>query len=203
MATEELFLRRGVVLVSGLVYWGGVFVQAKRVRRHIGKSPNLRPRGAKEQALWAGWLMVVAVWLGQPFLAGPAAAFSLTHFATFSGGFGLASGLALIVAGYAATLWCYRIMGDAWRIGINPSEKTPLVTRGPYGRLRHPIYAFQLMMLAGAALLLPTPLSLGVLLLHLICVLIKATDEEAYLISVHGQEYRDYCARTGRLLPKL
>ena len=39
--------------------------------------------------------------------------------------------------------------------------------------------------------------------LHLICALIKAVDEENYLKTVHGQTYLDYMARTGRLLPRL
>jgi len=109
----------------------------------------------------------------------------------------------LVLAGYAATLWCYAIMGDTWRIGIDQNEKNPLVTRGPYRLVRHPIYLFQIVMLAGVALLLPTCLSLIVLIFHVVCVLIKAADEESYLITVHGKTYRDYLSRTGRLLPRV
>ena len=115
---------------------------------------------------------------------------------------GLVGGIALTVAGYAATIWCYVIMGNAWRIGINRKEKNELITAGPYRRIRHPIYAFQTVMLAGAVLLLPTICSVAVLLVHLTFVLIKAKDEEAYLITVHGDAYRDFMARTGRLFPK-
>jgi protein-S-isoprenylcysteine O-methyltransferase Ste14 len=94
-------------------------------------------------------------------------------------------------------------MGNAWRIGINPGEKNLLVTAGPYRTIRHPIYLFQVVMLAGVVLLLPTLCSMLILAIHLVCVLIKACDEESYLRDVHGQEYEDYLARTGRLLPKL
>ncbi|MCL4789089.1 MAG: isoprenylcysteine carboxylmethyltransferase family protein, partial [Verrucomicrobia bacterium] len=90
-----------------------------------------------------------------------------------------------------------------WRIGINRKERTALVERGPYRRIRHPIYAFQLIMLTGATLLLPTMASFAILALHFICALIKAVDEENYLKTVHGQTYVDYMARTGRLLPRL
>ena len=31
-------------------------------------------------------------------------------------------------------------MGRSWRMGIDPAEKTSLVTRGPYRWMRHPIY---------------------------------------------------------------
>jgi protein-S-isoprenylcysteine O-methyltransferase Ste14 len=116
---------------------------------------------------------------------------------------GLVVGAALTVAGYAGTLWCYAAMGDSWRIGINSGEKNALVDCGPYRFVRHPIYLFQIVMLAGGVLLLPTVLSCAILLIHLVCVLIKAVDEETYLLSVHGDAYRDFMGRTGRLLPKL
>jgi protein-S-isoprenylcysteine O-methyltransferase Ste14 len=58
-------------------------------------------------------------------------------------------------------------------------------------------------MLAGAALLLPTPISFSILAVHYVCVLIKSSDEEAYLTTAHGEVYRDYLARTGGLFPRL
>jgi protein-S-isoprenylcysteine O-methyltransferase Ste14 len=58
-------------------------------------------------------------------------------------------------------------------------------------------------MLAGTVLLLPTPLSLMVFAIHLLCILAKAADEEDYLRQVHGEEYGSYRLRTGRFFPKL
>jgi len=193
-----------VVSASGLLYWGGVLIQARRVRRHIGRSPNLKPRGLKEKTLWFGWFLVILVWIGQPFLTGSrAAGFGLNLFAPLLHPVGLVLGLGLVVLGYAGTLWCYKAMGDTWRIGINAKEKTALVNRGPYRWVRHPIYLFQIVMLAGAALLLPTLVSFGILVFHYVCAQIKAADEERYLTGVHGDAYRDYLRRTGGLFPKL
>ena len=204
MATEELWLRRGVVVASGLAYWAGVYIQARRVKRHIGKWPNVSPRGTKERALWIAWFLVVAVWLAQPWIAGSSSSFLATRFFDpLSIPLVLILGLLLIASGYAATLWCYKIMGDAWRMGTDPADQTALVRRGPYARIRHPIYAFQLVILGGVALLLPTILSLSALVLHFVCILIKATDEESFLLKQHGQSYRDYCAQTGWFLPRL
>ena len=210
MAADELLLRKAVVAASGLVYWAGVLVQARRVRKQIGRSPNMTPRTGKERVLWIGWLLVIATWIGQPFFisgenvdAGKnACAFvwlcpRMMHTAL------LACGLALVALGYAGTLWCYAIMGSAWRIGVNEQEKNALVTTGPFARVRHPIYALQVVMLAGAVLLLPTVCSLVLLAFHLFCVWLKAADEEAYLIAMHGEKYREHIARTGRLFPKL
>lgn len=204
MNGDELLCRRIVVGGAALIYWGGVFVQARRIRKRIGRSPNLKPRGAKECLLWAGWMLVVGAWIGQPLFVGRnlhLPGFQINESLLLPAS--LATGLALTIGGYAATLWCYRIMGNAWRIGINRQEKNQLVTRGPYQWIRHPIYAFQAVMLAGGILLLPTLCSFAILLIHLACVLAKARDEETYLLGVHGNAYRDYLARTGRLFPKL
>jgi hypothetical protein len=64
MSSDHLLLREIIVSASGVVYWGGVLIQARRVRRKIGRTPNLRPKGTKEMLLWVGWLIVIVVWLG-------------------------------------------------------------------------------------------------------------------------------------------
>lgn len=202
MALTPELIRTGAVFVSGLVYWIGVLFLAYRLKRRTGKSANLRPKGIKERLLWLGWLFVIAGWTGQPLAfkwidqtplySSPALLMSEV---------GILIGLFLLMAGYAGTLWCYRILGDSWRVGVNRKEKTALIMSGPYRFVRHPIYAFQVVMLMGAALLLPTPFSLLLLTVHLICVSIKALDEERYLETAHGAAYRKYINRTGRLLP--
>ncbi len=203
MTVEEFQWRRIVVGTSGLLYWGGVWIQARRIRKQIGRAPNLKPRGRREKALWLGWFVVIAVWVGQPFWIGsdvvqavPSVFASLLHPA------GLIPGLVLVGAGYAGTLWCYAAMGDTWRIGINRKERNTLVSHGPYRLVRHPIYLFQIAMLTGAALLLPTPASCFILALHGFCAFIKAADEENYLATVHGDAYRHYVSVTGGLFPR-
>jgi protein-S-isoprenylcysteine O-methyltransferase Ste14 len=204
MRAEALQLRRAIVCASGLLYWGGVLVQARRVRKKIGRSPNVWPREGKERALWIGWFLVIIAWIGQPLWleavpASPALAVlpGLLHPA------GLALGLGLVGLGYAGTLWTYAAMGNSWRMGVNANEKTTLVSRGPFRWVRHPIYLLQILMLTGATLLLPTPVSFLALAMHYVCVLLKARDEEKFLTRVHGAAYREYMFRTGGLCPKL
>lgn len=198
MTIDELFLRRASVAAAALIYWGGVAIHARRIRKRIGKSANLKPRTPKEKLLWFGWAFMVLGWLVQPLLV-PTAWLSAPLLTPPT----LVAGLVLIILGYAATLWCYASMGDTWRIGVNRQEKTSLITRGPYNVIRHPIYGFQIVMLAGSALLLPTIFSLVIIAVHFLCVQAKAADEEAYLLGVHGETYRAYLNRTGRLLPKI
>ncbi len=197
IGATEMTLRRILVSASGLIYWGGVIVQARRVRKKIGRTPNLKPKGTKERALWLGWMIVVFGWIVQPFfVTGEVFVPALVHPAA------LIAGIALIVLGYLATLWCYAAMGAAWRIGIDTGGTSSLVQAGPYRRMRHPIYSFQMVMLAGAALLLPTPVSLVILVLHFVCASIKASDEEVHLTAVFGGEYREYMTRSGRFFPR-
>jgi protein-S-isoprenylcysteine O-methyltransferase Ste14 len=204
MSTEALSLNRTVVFASAIVYWGGVWIQARRVRRRTGRSTNTRPRGTKEKLLWAGWCFVVAAWVALPFLSvGAGSLPGIRVIPVLVHPVCCPLGIALIIAGYAGTLWCYAAMGNAWRMGINRKEKPSLVARGPYRFVRHPIYLFQVMLVGGGGLLLPSPLALAALVVHLICVNIKAADEEAYLRGAMGSAYDTYCARTGRWFPRL
>jgi len=204
MTPEELQLRRAVVCASGLVYWAGVLVQARRVRKQIGRSPNLKPRGGKERAFWLGWFLVILAWIVQPLLVGATRTTpGLRLLPGLEGQAGLAGGLALLTLGYGGTLWTYAVMGKNWRIGVNANERTALVCTGPFQWVRHPIYLQQIVMLTGTMLLLPTPVSFATLALHFLCVCLKARDEENYLNRVHGSAYQEYTSRTGSLFPKL
>jgi protein-S-isoprenylcysteine O-methyltransferase Ste14 len=197
-------LREIAVVLSAVLYWGGVLVHVGNVKRRIGRPPNTRPKGVKETLLWIGWLIVIAGWLVQPFVIGYFNAVNILLIASsllHPAGFVL--GIALVVAGQAGTYWCYSALGDSWRIGVDRDEKTALAKDGPYRYVRHPIYGFQIIILVGVACLLPTILSLLILSIHIVCVLIKAKDEEAYLLAVHKSVYKAYCDQTGSLLPKL
>ena len=204
MQVDAPMLRQAAVCASGSLYWLGVIGQAVRIRRHIGRSPNLKPKGAREKLLWLGWFVVIVTWIGQPLVVMRYADLPVFTFLPALGAtWALVAGLVLIVAAHAGTLWCYAALADSWRIGIRKKEKTELVTSGPYGRIRHPIYSFQILALLGAAMLIPTAVSLALLVLHTTCSTIKALDEEAYLTGVHGESYQQFLARTGRFLPKL
>jgi protein-S-isoprenylcysteine O-methyltransferase Ste14 len=197
-------VNRAIVFSSGVVYWAGVWVQARRIRRRTGRSANTRPQGIKERLLWAGWFFVVASWLALPFLGtGESAVPGLRLIPALANPVTSLLGILLMVGGYLGTLSCYLAMGNAWRMGIDRTEKTELVSRGPYRFVRHPIYLFQVIMVAAIPLLLPSPVACLVLVIHILCVRIKAADEEAYLRVLLGEPYQAYCARTGAWLPRL
>jgi protein-S-isoprenylcysteine O-methyltransferase Ste14 len=203
MSLEQLQWRRAIVCGSGLLYWAGVAIQARRIRACIGQSPNVRPRGTQEKILWFGWFLVILVWIGQPLLLGMKADLRGLHLMeTLTHPLTLVLGCLLVTLGYAATLWAYAAMGNSWRMGVDASERTVLVCSGPFRWVRHPIYVLQAVMLSGAALLLPTPISFAILALHYVCVRFKARNEERHLETIHGSAYREYCSHTGALVPR-
>ncbi|MDQ3757610.1 MAG: isoprenylcysteine carboxylmethyltransferase family protein, partial [Actinomycetota bacterium] len=68
----------------------------------------------------------------------------------------LTLGLVLAVGGIAATLYAQIAMGSSWRIGVDPRERTELVTSGPFGLVRNPIFAAMLPTGLGLTLLVPS-----------------------------------------------
>jgi protein-S-isoprenylcysteine O-methyltransferase Ste14 len=112
----------------------------------------------------------------------------------------LGAGLAL--AGVLATLAAQLDMGDSWRIGVDPGERTTLVTGGLFARVRNPIFSFMLLSASGFLLLLPNAWALLALALTAggIHLQVRAV-EEPYLLRTHGAAYADYAARVGRFLP--
>ena len=95
-------------------------------------------------------------------------------------------------------------MGDSWRVGVDEAEETELVTRGLFRWVRNPIFTFVLLSLAGLVLVLPTVISLLATALAATGIELQVRAvEEPYLRQVHGAAYEDYCARTGRFLPRI
>jgi len=92
-------------------------------------------------------------------------------------------------------------LGASWRIGIDEGARTGLVVTGFCRFCRNPIYLAILVFFAGYTILLPTRLSLLLLLGYFIGMRQQTLGEEAYLLRTHGDAYRDYARRVGRFLP--
>jgi protein-S-isoprenylcysteine O-methyltransferase Ste14 len=111
-------------------------------------------------------------------------------------------GAALAAAGVLATLAAQLDMGDSWRIGVDPSERTELVIQGLFARVRNPIFTFMLLSTLGFVLLLPNLFALLALALTAAGIEIQVRAvEEPYLSRTHGPRYADYAARVGRFVP--
>lgn len=111
-------------------------------------------------------------------------------------------GLVLALAGFAATLAAQTGMGASWRIGVDPADRTELVTGGVFAHVRNPIFTAMVAAQAGIVLMVPTWVSVLALVALVAAVQMQVrVVEEPYLRSVHGGAYADYAARAGRFLP--
>jgi protein-S-isoprenylcysteine O-methyltransferase Ste14 len=114
------------------------------------------------------------------------------------------AGLVLFAVGLAATFYAQLAMGRSWRIGVDETERTELVTGGPFRLVRNPIYAAMLPAFAGLALMTPNPLALVALAILFVALQLQVrVVEEPHLRRVHGDEYVDYASRVGRFVPGL
>jgi protein-S-isoprenylcysteine O-methyltransferase Ste14 len=117
-------------------------------------------------------------------------------------------GVGLGVLAILLNAWSHKTLSQRLGEDFDPALrllKVPaLVTEGPYGRTRHPIYlAFLLMQIA--VLLITANWFVGFCGIAIIIsvIAIRIPEEEKLLIEQFGDEYQNYIKQTGSLLPKL
>jgi protein-S-isoprenylcysteine O-methyltransferase Ste14 len=113
-----------------------------------------------------------------------------------------AAGIVLFAVGLGTVVFSQQWMGRSWRIGVDESERTPLVTGGPFVLVRNPIFTGMSLVSVGLALLVPSVVSFAS-----VAILLASLEaqtrlvEEPYLTQVHGDAYTSYASRAGRFLP--
>jgi protein-S-isoprenylcysteine O-methyltransferase Ste14 len=191
----------GVLLFIAIAFAWRPWLQ----RRRYGTSGLLLFRSPERTQTIRDTLAVV--WL--VLLMGQAAAVALlpewlphrTLWAGLTGELPRIAGAVLLFGGLVLLVTAQLDLGASWRIGIEEGARPGLVTGGLYRFCRNPIYlAFAIVML-GYAMLLPTLLSLIMLLATYAGFRQQTLREEEYLIHTYGEAYRDYTRRVGRFWP--
>lgn len=153
----------------------------------VGLRPGAGPleRSAGIAMLVALVLGPVAPWVGTPMWVG-----------------GESLGVVIAAIGIALTFLAQVTMGESWRIGVDSSESTELVTSGVFAIVRNPIFSAMVLVSIGLVMAVPTPLAVPLpFVLFLALELQVRLVEEPYLVQVHGARYRDWASRTGRFVP--
>jgi len=101
-------------------------------------------------------------------------------------------------------MWALRELGRNWAPSLSGVRKdTILVTTGPYGVVRHPIYLGAFIFLAALAIEASNWVIVIPTLVLLVLLYAQLDDEEVLLIDRFGEEYRRYMKRTPRFIPRL
>jgi protein-S-isoprenylcysteine O-methyltransferase Ste14 len=115
------------------------------------------------------------------------------------------AGLACFAAGNVLYWWALAAHGkDRPAFAFLPAKPTALTAAGPYGLVRHPIYAAYLICWVAGALstgqvwLLGTVAVMGVLYYRA-----ARQEETGFLTSPLAEQYRAYQGRTGMFLPRI
>ncbi len=109
--------------------------------------------------------------------------------------------LAIVLTGLFVLVWARRTLGSNWNPNVDTKEWQALVQKGPYSKVRHPIYSGFLTMVLGSALAYGRLLGLTILVAFAVGFCIKALREESMLTRRYGSAYREYQAKTKAFLP--
>lgn len=109
-------------------------------------------------------------------------------------------GLVLMVAGLMFAVWARRTLADNWSGAVSLKEDHALVTSGPYGIVRHPIYLGVFVAMLGTAVVIGEVRAF-LPLLGIFGVWKKMAAEEALLRSAFPHQYEEYARHIKRLIP--
>ncbi|WP_426482864.1 methyltransferase family protein [Chryseobacterium sp. R2ACT005] len=174
-----------------------------KVAKQIGKSPNVLPRDDSAYGLVGLYFKIVLfalfmyVILLSFFYNDISSAFKINFLENITIQF---TGFILMILALIWVITAQLQMKNSWRIGIDNTIKTELVTRGLFRFSRNPIFLGMTVSLVGFFLVIPTVIALTFLLIGSILMQIQIRLEEEYLMKVHGQNYLIYKNRVKRML---
>ena len=94
-------------------------------------------------------------------------------------------------------------LGRNWSSSLDIHNQHKLITQGVYQLVRHPMYSASWLMYLGQALFLANFVAgFGGLVGFGLLYFLRVPKEEDMMLQEFGEQYRQYMARTGRILPK-
>lgn len=169
-----------------------------RLRTHLEEQPTIERKPARERWL-LGIMGVLAIplliWFLSPWV--DFAHVELPEWARWVGAVVCAVGV-----------WCFWrthvALAHNWAPLLEVREGNTLVDSGPYRLIRHPMYSAGFVVNIGLSLLSSNWLvSAGLLVGMVLVYAVRVPDEEQMMLDAFGDQYREYMARTGRLIPKM
>jgi len=112
-------------------------------------------------------------------------------------------GAAVTVAGLLFAVWARVHLGRNWSRSVTIKQGHELITTGPYGVVRHPIYTGILAGFLGMAIAISQVRGFIVFLLIFFAFWLKFRMEEVWMRSQFGETYTTYARKTAALVPYL
>jgi protein-S-isoprenylcysteine O-methyltransferase Ste14 len=110
-------------------------------------------------------------------------------------------GIVLLVAAGFLAVWGYLSLGRQFASDAEVRPDTVLVTNGAFGLVRHPMYLAVLLLWAGSALALVSPLMALCFVVLFPAFVARSRAEERLLTRHFGSAYDAYAARVPMLMP--
>ncbi|MDQ1859236.1 isoprenylcysteine carboxylmethyltransferase family protein [Chryseobacterium sp. WLY505] len=173
-----------------------------KVAKQIGKNPDVLPKDDSAYGLVGLYfkLVLVALFIYSVLLLFfPKDIFSAFKINILEYDIFQYAGIILMIFALIWVIIAQLQMKNSWRIGIDNSAKTKLITHGLFRFSRNPIFLGMTISLVGFFLTFPTVIAFSFLLIGNILMQIQIRMEEEYLLKEHGQMYLTYKKRVKRM----
>lgn len=112
------------------------------------------------------------------------------------------TGICIMLLGVTLALWAQSVMGRLWIPGIGTHTGHKLVTSGPFGYIRHPIYTGIGLVAIGGAVCSMNPFTLGFGGLFWLSIVIRVPHEEMLMHQKFKKRWERYVESTGFFVPR-
>jgi protein-S-isoprenylcysteine O-methyltransferase Ste14 len=115
----------------------------------------------------------------------------------------VALGAVLTALGLILAVWARISLGRNWSSYVTYKKEHELITTGPYGFIRHPIYSGVILMLAGTFIYYGSFFVLIIFVMVAVMIFWRMGREEKTMGELFGERYLDYAKKSKRLVPRV
>jgi protein-S-isoprenylcysteine O-methyltransferase Ste14 len=176
------------IWIAFLLYWQVIGINVKETRRlEPAQSRLFRVVLFFAAIVLLSWASIPVTWLHLPIVpAGP---------------WRLYAGLGLTVSGLLFAIWARAHLGKNWSRSVTIKQGHELITSGPYGLVRHPIYTGLLVAFIGTTIAIGELRALIAIVILFVALWIKLRLEEQWMQTQFGETYANYSRHVAALVP--
>lgn len=189
-----------LLLVFGVAYLLKLYILSRKykIRANVLANKNKNKKAQLvERTLQIATLSWIIVWLGEIVVTLLNLDYRLK---LWNNDFISISGLFLITIGVIFFIIAAITMKNSWRVGIDKSTASKLITEGIYKYSRNPAFVGFYLMFIGLFLVYIDVITCISMLLNIYAMNKLVIEEEMHLEEVFGKEYTDYKKKAPRYL---